>query len=291
MGVSVGQRAASDVAALWSTIATADRPANLTEYLERSAVAYSDRFVLDCFDSDRRLTYAALSDQARVAAGVLASHGVRAGDRVGVCLPNCPEIAVALLRARTTRRSDGQHQHATRGLGLRLHRDRQRVLDARDRAVVAGAPERLSDARRPARRHGAGQPRRCAGPDRLGSGHQRYVRRRRAGTGRRQCRGHDPVHLRQYRDAEGLRPFPPLLARARPGVGRPRARLADPRRRAVLLHGGPGEPGAGDVGRRNRAPAREAQPSTLHAVGARAFDRLGLGGGAAARRRAPPGRS
>lgn len=88
---------ASDVDALWSTIAAADRPANLTEYLERSAGAYGDRIVLDCFDSGRTLTYAALSHEAGVAAGVLASHGVRAGDRVGVCLPNCPEIAVAFF--------------------------------------------------------------------------------------------------------------------------------------------------------------------------------------------------
>jgi amino acid adenylation domain-containing protein len=50
----------------------------------------------------RALTYAALADRADRLAGVLAAHGVRPGDRVGVCLRKGLETAVAvygILRA------------------------------------------------------------------------------------------------------------------------------------------------------------------------------------------------
>lgn len=89
---------ASDrAAALWATIAATRRPATLTEYLKQSAEAFGDRVLLDCFDSGRRLTYAELRLHTTVAAGVLAGRGVRMGDRVAVCLPNSPEVAVAFF--------------------------------------------------------------------------------------------------------------------------------------------------------------------------------------------------
>ena len=194
-------------------------------------------------------------------------HGVHAGDHVGVCLPNCPEIAVAFFGLARLGARDGQHQYTTRGLGLRLRRHRQRVLDARDRPVVASAPRAVrgrSRTTRSSRCRPITKVRRAqTGWDLLVDGDSNCGR---AGTSRRQRPRHDPVHLRQHGMPKGCVAFPPLLARARPGVGQPRARFADPRRRAVLLHGGSGERGAGDVGRRHGAPPRAAEPPAIHAV-------------------------
>jgi 2,3-dihydroxybenzoate-AMP ligase len=50
-------------------------------------------------DSERRLTYGALIREAAAFAGVLARHGIAAGDRIIIVLPNCVEFASLLIGA------------------------------------------------------------------------------------------------------------------------------------------------------------------------------------------------
>jgi long-chain acyl-CoA synthetase len=73
---------------------------NLANNLVRSANRYPDRPAVRL--DATVLTYAALDDASARAAGLLRRHGVQAGDRVAVMLPNLPEFAVvyyAVLRA------------------------------------------------------------------------------------------------------------------------------------------------------------------------------------------------
>ena len=48
-------------------------------------------------ESEQRLTWSELLEQVRRAANVLRSAGVGLGDTVGICLPNIPEAAIAML--------------------------------------------------------------------------------------------------------------------------------------------------------------------------------------------------
>lgn len=61
-------------------------PLTPTAFLERSANVYGDRIAV--LDGDSRLTYRELHDRALRQAGMLASLGVRPGDRVAVLAPN-----------------------------------------------------------------------------------------------------------------------------------------------------------------------------------------------------------
>ena len=61
---------------------------NLAENLSRSAAAGPDAQAVRL--DDAVLSYAALDDASARVAGLLASRGVRAGDRVGIMLPNVP---------------------------------------------------------------------------------------------------------------------------------------------------------------------------------------------------------
>lgn len=65
------------------------------DLLESSASSYPARVALDFFS--RTTTYRELVDQSRRAATVLASAGVRPGDRVALVLPNCPQHMVAVF--------------------------------------------------------------------------------------------------------------------------------------------------------------------------------------------------
>lgn len=68
--------------------------------LDISARRYPDKAALVFFG--RVFTYAALRDAAEALAGWLAAHGVRAGDRVVLCMQNCPQLVIAhfaILRA------------------------------------------------------------------------------------------------------------------------------------------------------------------------------------------------
>jgi len=62
--------------------------------LEVSARRYPDKAAYVFFG--RRVSYAELHAQAEAIAGWLQSHGVEAGDRVGIYLQNCPQYVAAL---------------------------------------------------------------------------------------------------------------------------------------------------------------------------------------------------
>ena len=63
-------------------------------YLERTAADYGDRVA--CHYYNQRMTYGELYANARKMAHVLVKLGVKPGDRVGVLLPNTPEMLIAL---------------------------------------------------------------------------------------------------------------------------------------------------------------------------------------------------
>ena len=66
---------------------------SLPEMLEASAARFGDRVALDFFGAET--TYVELADQVSRAAQALGVAGVRAGDRVALVLPNCPQHVVA----------------------------------------------------------------------------------------------------------------------------------------------------------------------------------------------------
>ncbi|GAA1624008.1 AMP-binding protein [Georgenia ruanii] len=65
--------------------------------LTEAAGRFGDRVALDFLGAVT--TYAALEEQVDRAAGLLAAAGVRAGDRVALVLPNCPQHVVAFYAA------------------------------------------------------------------------------------------------------------------------------------------------------------------------------------------------
>jgi long-chain acyl-CoA synthetase len=75
-----------------------DLPAeSLPEMLMTSARRYGNRVALDFFGAET--TYTELADQVSRAAEALRAAGVRAGDRVALVLPNCPQHVVAFYAA------------------------------------------------------------------------------------------------------------------------------------------------------------------------------------------------
>ena len=78
--------------------ADVDVPAeSLPQMLAASARRYGTRVALDFFGAET--TYAELADQVDRAAEALRALGVRAGDRVALVLPNCPQHVVAFYAA------------------------------------------------------------------------------------------------------------------------------------------------------------------------------------------------
>jgi len=75
----------------------ADRPASLEAKLAASFAVSADREAL--VDAQRRLTYRALDERIDAAAGLFWHKGLRAGDRVGVVVPNRAEFVIAILAA------------------------------------------------------------------------------------------------------------------------------------------------------------------------------------------------
>ncbi len=65
--------------------------------LDHAAARYPERVALDFLGATT--TYRALADQVERAAALLASAGVRPGDRVALVLPNCPQHVVAFYAA------------------------------------------------------------------------------------------------------------------------------------------------------------------------------------------------
>ena len=73
---------------------------NLATNLARSARAHADRVAVRL--GEHATTYRDLDDRSGRVAGLLAEHGIRPGDRVGVMLPNIPDFAAVyygVLRA------------------------------------------------------------------------------------------------------------------------------------------------------------------------------------------------
>jgi long-chain acyl-CoA synthetase len=66
---------------------------SLTQMLAASARRYGERVALDFFGAET--TYGELADAVSRAAAALQDNGVRAGDRVALVLPNCPQHVVA----------------------------------------------------------------------------------------------------------------------------------------------------------------------------------------------------
>src|SRR5438477_540914 len=65
----------------------------LVDYLRESAEMWPDRPAL--LFKGARVTYGQLQNDSDAFAAALASMGVRPGDRVAICLPNCPQFVVA----------------------------------------------------------------------------------------------------------------------------------------------------------------------------------------------------
>ncbi|NNC10913.1 AMP-binding protein [Planctomonas sp. JC2975] len=71
--------------------------ASLPHLIEDSAAQYSDHVALEFFGATT--TYRQLTDAIDHVAGGLAALGVKAGDRVAVVLPNCPQHVIAFYAA------------------------------------------------------------------------------------------------------------------------------------------------------------------------------------------------
>src|SRR5438105_9920092 len=78
-------------------MAREDVMANLGSMLERTAAAHPDRQAIRM--DDLVLSYAQFRDAAGRTASLLASLGIRPGDRVGLMLPNVPAFPVAFYGA------------------------------------------------------------------------------------------------------------------------------------------------------------------------------------------------
>jgi long-chain acyl-CoA synthetase len=70
---------------------------SLTDYLRESAGRWPDRPAL--LFKGATVTYRKLERQSNALAAALLEIGVRSGDRVGICLPNCPQFLVAEFAA------------------------------------------------------------------------------------------------------------------------------------------------------------------------------------------------
>ena len=70
---------------------------SLPEMLASSATRHGSRVALDFFGAET--TYTQLADEVSRAAEALRNVGVKAGDRVALVLPNCPQHVVAFYAA------------------------------------------------------------------------------------------------------------------------------------------------------------------------------------------------
>ena len=70
---------------------------DLTDYLREAAARWPDRPAL--FFKGSRVSYLRLEEESNALAAALAEMGVRRGDRVAICLPNCPQFLVAEFAA------------------------------------------------------------------------------------------------------------------------------------------------------------------------------------------------
>ncbi|WP_448060903.1 long-chain-fatty-acid--CoA ligase [Cellulomonas hominis] len=110
---------------------------SLVEMLERSVAEAGDHPALEFFG--RRTTYTELGDQVDRAAEGLRLLGVRAGDRVALILPNCPQHVVAFYAVLRLGAVVVEHNplYTSRELRHQFENHQARVVIAWDKAVAA----------------------------------------------------------------------------------------------------------------------------------------------------------
>ena len=69
----------------------------LHELLERASESFADRTAVVDADKDKAVSYAKLNDFADDICASLAAHGVKPGDRVGICAPKSIGSVAAIL--------------------------------------------------------------------------------------------------------------------------------------------------------------------------------------------------
>src|SRR5689334_15214615 len=69
----------------------------LLDYLAESAKTFGDKPILSM--KGRTVSYAELERESNAFAAALSAMGVKRGDRVALCLPNCPQVFVAEIGA------------------------------------------------------------------------------------------------------------------------------------------------------------------------------------------------
>lgn len=119
---------------------TAEPAPTTTALLQRAAQRWPDRVALDFLGATT--TYAELADQVAAAARALAAHGVGAGDRVGVVLPNCPQHVVVFYAAHALGAAVAEHNPLAAPEEIRAQLDRHaaQVVVAWEQSVQAVAP-------------------------------------------------------------------------------------------------------------------------------------------------------
>src|SRR5664280_3784124 len=110
---------------------------SLPEMLEASAARFGDRVALDFFGAET--TYVELADQVSRAAQALGVAGVRAGDRVALVLPNCPQHVVAFYAVLRLGAVVVEHNplYTSRELRHQFEDHQARIVIAWDKAVSA----------------------------------------------------------------------------------------------------------------------------------------------------------
>ena len=110
---------------------------SLVAMVEQSVAEAGDHPALEFFG--RRTTYAELGDQIDRAAEGLRGLGVRAGDRVALILPNCPQHVVAFYAVLRLGAVVVEHNplYTSRELRHQFEDHQARVVIAWDKAVAA----------------------------------------------------------------------------------------------------------------------------------------------------------
>ena len=113
---------------------------HLSELLETAAHFYPDRVAIDFLGATT--TYRELLDASERAAQLLADAGVRAGDRVALLLPNCPQHVVAVYGALRLGAIVAEHNPLAPAEQVRAQLDHHgaRVVVAWEKAVELVTP-------------------------------------------------------------------------------------------------------------------------------------------------------
>jgi len=115
---------------------------SLVAMLERSVAEAGGHPAMEFFG--RRTTYAELGDQIDRAAEGLRHLGVRAGDRVALILPNCPQHVVAFYAVLRLGAVVVEHNplYTSRELRHQFEDHQARIVIAWEKAVAASVPSR-----------------------------------------------------------------------------------------------------------------------------------------------------